>query len=63
MSSARVRTISDPLKPFNTNPEIIKLAVMYDIRYPLSLCWVEDIVHESQIDICHEIVRFWWNRY
>ncbi len=33
------------------------------IRYPLSLRQVEDLLHERGIDICHETVRFWWNRF
>ena len=32
-------------------------------RYPLSLRQVEDILFERGIDICHETVRFWWNRF
>ena len=35
--------------------------MMY-IRYPLSLRQVEDILFERGIDICHETVRYWWNR-
>ncbi|PPR71529.1 MAG: hypothetical protein CFH03_02021 [Alphaproteobacteria bacterium MarineAlpha3_Bin2] len=33
------------------------------IRYPLSLRQVEDLLSERGIDICHETVRFWWNRF
>ncbi len=36
---------------------------MYYIRYPLSFRQVEDILHERGIDICHETVRFWVNRF
>jgi len=50
-------------KYFKTSPEIIKLAVMYYVRYPLSLRQVEDILHERGIDICHETVRYWWNKF
>ena len=32
------------------------------VRYPLSLRQVEDLLFERGIDICHESVRFWWNR-
>ncbi len=53
----------DPFKYFKTSPEIIKLAVMYYIRYPLSLRQVEDILHERGIDICHETIRYWWNKF
>ena len=45
------------------SPEIIRLAVMMYIRFPLSLRNVEDLLHERGIDISHETVRFWWNRF
>jgi len=48
---------------FNSSPEIIRLTVMMYIRYPLSLRQVEDMLFERGIDICHETVRFWWNRF
>ncbi|GLS19225.1 IS6 family transposase [Labrys miyagiensis] len=48
---------------FNSSPEVIRLAVMMYVRYPLSLRNVEDLLHERGIDICHETVRFWWNRF
>jgi len=33
------------------------------VRFPLSLRNVEDLLHERGIDVCHETVRFWWNRF
>ena len=36
--------------------------MMY-IRYPLSLRQVEDLLHERSINVCHETVRYWWNRF
>ena len=48
---------------FKTSPEIIRLSVMMYIRFPLSLRQVEDLLHERGIDICHETVRAWWNRF
>jgi repressor of nif and glnA expression len=33
------------------------------IRYPLSLRQVEDLLFERGIDICHETVRYRWNRF
>jgi putative transposase len=48
---------------FKASPEIICLAVMMYVRYPLSLRNVEDMLHERGIDITHETVRFWWNRF
>ena len=50
-------------KYFKTSPEITPLAVMLHIRYPLSLRQVEDRLHERSIDVCHETVRYWWNRF
>ncbi len=37
--------------------------MMMYIRYPLSLRQVEDLLFERGIDICHETVRYWWNRF
>ena len=51
----------NPFRYFNSSPEVIRLAVMMYIRYPLSLRQVEDILFERGIDICHETVRYWWN--
>jgi len=56
-------TKRDPFKYFKTSPEIIRLAVMMYVRYPLSLRNVEDLLHERGIDISHETIRFWWNRF
>ena len=53
----------NPFRYFNSSPEVIRLAVMMYIRYPLSLRQVEDLLFERGIDICHETVRFWWNRF
>ena len=50
-------------KYFKTSPEIIRLAVMLYVRFPLSLRNVEDLLHERGIDVCHESVRNWWNRF
>ncbi len=52
-----------PFRYFNSSPEVIRLAVLMYIRYPLSLRQVEDLLFERGIDICHETVRFWWNRF
>jgi putative transposase len=52
-----------PFRYFKTSREIMRLAVMMYIRFPLSLRNVEDLLHERGIDICHETVRFWWLRF
>ena len=52
-----------PFRYFKTSPEIIRLAVMLYVRFPLSLRNVEDLLHERGIDVNHETVRYWWNRF
>ena len=52
-----------PFRYFKPSPEIIRLAVMMYIRFPLSLRNVEDLLHERGIEIKHETVRFWWTRF
>ena len=56
-------TKPSPFRYFKTSPEIIRLAVMLYVRFPLSLRNVEDLLHERGIDVSHETVRFWWNRF
>jgi len=53
----------NPFRYFKTSPEIIQLAVMMYVRFPLSLRNVEDLLHERGIDICHETVRHWVDRF
>ena len=53
----------NPFRYFKTSPEVIRLAVMMYFRFPLSLRNVEDLLHERGIDICHETVRYWWNKF
>jgi putative transposase len=55
--------MKDPFRYFNSSPEIIRLAVMMYVKYPLSLRNVEDLLSERGIGISHETVRFWWNRF
>ena len=63
------RTASSPLvmhnlfRYFTSSPEVIRLAVMMYVRYPVSLRQVEDLLCERGIDICHETVRYWWTRF
>jgi putative transposase len=56
-------TQPSPFKWFKTSPEIIRLAVMLYVRFPLSLRNVEDLLHERGVEISHETVRFWWHRF
>lgn len=53
----------NPFRYFNSSPEIIRLAVMMYVRYPLSLRQVEDLLFERGIDISYENVRFWQIRF
>jgi putative transposase len=55
--------MSDRFRYFNSSPEVIRLVVMMYVKYPLSLRNVEDLLAERGIDISHETVRFWWNRF
>ena len=55
--------MKNPFRYFKTSPEVIRLAVMMYVRFPLSLRQVEDLLSERGIDICHETVRAWWNRF
>lgn len=41
---------------FKTSSEVIRLAVMMYVRYPLSLRNAEDLLHERGVDICHESI-------
>jgi putative transposase len=52
----------NPFRYFNSSPEVIRLVVMMYVRY-LSLRNVEDLLAERGIDISHETVRFWRNRF
>ena len=47
-----------PFRSFKTSPQIIRLAVMMYIRFPLSLRNVEDLLHERGIDISYELFDF-----
>ena len=54
---------TNPFRYFKTSPEVIRLAVMMYVRFPLSLRNVEDLLHERGIELSHETVRYWWNRF
>ena len=53
----------NPFRYFNSSPEVIRLAVMLCVRFPLSLRNVEDLLFERGIDICHATIRLWLNRF
>jgi putative transposase len=45
---------------FKTSPEIIQLAVMLCVRFPLSLRNVEDLLNERRVDVSYGSARYWW---
>ena len=47
-------TKRSPFRYFKTRPEIIRLAVMMYVHFPLSLRNVEDLLHERGINISSE---------
>jgi putative transposase len=59
----RSRKPASPFRYFNSSPKVIRLVVMMYVRFPPSLRNVEDLLAERGIDICHETVRLWWNRF
>ena len=54
---------ANPFRYFHSSPEVIRLVVLLYVCFPLSLRNVEDLLHERGIDLCHETVRLWWNRF
>jgi transposase-like protein len=42
--------MQNPFRYFNSSPEVIRLAVMMYVRFPLSPRQVEDLLHERGID-------------
>ena len=55
--------MQNPFRYFNSSPEVIRPTVMMYIPYPVSLRQDKDLLFDRGIDICHETVRFWWNRF
>ena len=37
--------------------------MMLYVWFPLSLRNIEDLLHERDVEISYETVRFWWNRF
>ena len=63
MAKSQFRYFKTPVPDTDPgSPEIIQLAVMTYVRLPLSLRKVEDLLHESGIDVCHESIRLWVDR-
>ena len=62
-ASCNCLRMKNPFRYFKTSPEIIRLAVMMQVRFPLSLRNVEDLLHERGIEVSHKTIRFWRNRF
>ncbi len=54
-------TKHSPFRYFKTSPEIIRLAVMLYVRFPLSLLNVDDLLHERGIVLCQSEVTYFWS--
>jgi putative transposase len=52
-----------PFRYFHTSPEIIRLVVMHYVRFPSSLWNVEDLLHGGGVEVNHQTVRCWWQRF
>lgn len=50
--------MENPFRQFETSPDVIGLAVMMSVRFPLSLRNGEDLLHERGLDGSHETVAF-----
>lgn len=59
----RPRKPASPSHYFNSSHEVIRLVVKMHVRFSLNLWKVEDLLAERGIEICHETVRPWWNRF
>ena len=62
-ASCKCLWMKSPFRYFKTSPEIIRLAVMMYVRFPLSPRNVEDLLRERGIEVSHETIWFWWNRF
>lgn len=48
---------------FKTSPEIIRLAVLLYVRFPLSQRNVEDLLHVRGVGVSHKTARFFEDRF
>ena len=56
--------MQNPFRYFNSSPEVIRLAVMMYVRYPLSLRQVEDLLFRARHRTsAMKLYCFWWNRF
>jgi len=52
-------TKHSPFRYFKTSPEVIRLAVMMYVRFPLSLRNVEDLLREREINLAGQRWSEW----
>jgi putative transposase len=52
----------NPFRHFKTSPEVVRLAVLMYVRFPLSLLIVKDLLHQRGIEVGHQAACFRWNR-
>ena len=55
-------TRRNPFRYIKTSLEVIRLAVMLYVRFPLSLRNVVDLIYEHGIEVSHETARLWWEK-
>lgn len=53
----------NPFRYFKTSREVIQLAVLMYVPYPLSLRNVEVLLLERGIEVSHESIMFWEERF
>ncbi|APO87225.1 MULTISPECIES: IS6 family transposase [Rhodobacterales] len=51
-------TKRSPFRYFKTIPEVILLAVMLYVRFPLSLRNVENLLRQRGFDVSHELTGY-----
>lgn len=56
-------TNTNPFRYFRTSPEILRLADMMYVRFPLPLRNVGGLLYEHCIDVSYESVQFGWHRF
>jgi putative transposase len=52
---ARPKSPLNPFRWFDSSPEVTRLVVMMNVKVPLSLCNVEDLLHERGIEMVEQV--------
>ena len=61
--AVRLGTRENPFRYFKTSAGIIQLGAPLYVRFALSLLNVEDLLQGRGIDVCHQSVRLWVDRF